>query len=53
MKPRAAWPILAKKAKEKCDQAMAALVKGREKSKALSKVAVVWKRFMPTIWLAL
>jgi len=31
MKPRAAWPILAKKAKDQCDQAMAALVKGREK----------------------
>lgn len=37
MKPRAAWPILAKKAKEKCDQAMAALVKGREKIKSLEQ----------------
>jgi flagellar export protein FliJ len=37
MKPRAAWPILAKKAKEKCDQAMAALVKGREKIKILEQ----------------
>jgi hypothetical protein len=37
MKPRAAWPILAKKAKEKCDQAMAALVKGREKIKTLEQ----------------
>ena len=37
MKPRAAWPILAKKAKEKCDQAMAALVKGREKIKNLEQ----------------
>jgi hypothetical protein len=37
MKPRAAWPFLAKKAKEKCDQAMVALVKGREKIKGLEK----------------
>jgi len=37
MKPRAAWPILAKKAKEKCDLAMAALVKGREKIKNLEQ----------------
>ena len=37
MKPRAAWPILAKKAKEKCDQAMAALVMGREKIKSLEQ----------------
>ena len=37
MKPRAAWPILAKKAKEKCDQALAALVKGREKIKSLEQ----------------
>jgi flagellar export protein FliJ len=37
MKPRAAWPILAKKAKEKCDQAMAALVKGRERIKSLEQ----------------
>lgn len=31
MKPRAAWPVLAKKAKEKCDEAAAAVVKGRER----------------------
>jgi len=31
MKPRAAWPVLVKKAKEKCDEAAAALVKGRER----------------------
>ena len=31
MKPRAAWPVLAKKAKEKCDEAAAAMVKGRER----------------------
>ena len=31
MKPRAAWPVLVKKAKEKCDEATAALVKGRER----------------------
>jgi flagellar export protein FliJ len=37
MKPRAAWPFLAKKAKEKCDQAMVALVKGREKIKTLEQ----------------
>jgi flagellar export protein FliJ len=37
MKPRAAWPILAKKAKEKCDQAMAALVKERKKIKGLEQ----------------
>ena len=37
MKPLATWPILAKKAKEKCDQAMAALVKGREKIKSLEQ----------------
>ena len=37
MKPRAAWPILAKKAKEKCDQAMAALGKGRERIKSLEQ----------------
>jgi flagellar export protein FliJ len=37
MKPRAAWPILAKKAKEKCDQAMATLVKCREKIKSLEQ----------------
>jgi len=27
MKPRAAWPVLAKKAKEKCDEALAELKK--------------------------
>ena len=37
MKPRAAWPILAKKAKEKCDQAIAAVVKGREQIKSLEQ----------------
>ena len=37
MKPRAAWPFLVKKAKEKCDQAMAALVKGRERIKSLEQ----------------
>jgi flagellar export protein FliJ len=31
MKPRAAWPILAKKAKEKCNEAMVAVVKSRER----------------------
>lgn len=31
MKPRAAWPVLVKKAKEKCDAAAAAVVKGRER----------------------
>lgn len=37
MKPRVAWPFLAKKAKEKCDKAMAALVKGRERIKSLEQ----------------
>lgn len=37
MKPRAAWPVLAKKAKEKCDQAAAAVVKGRERVKHLEQ----------------
>jgi len=37
MKPRAAWPFLAKKAKEKCDQALVALVKGRAKIKGLEQ----------------
>ena len=37
MKPRAACPCLAKKAKEKWDQAMVALVKGREKIKTLEQ----------------
>ena len=31
MKPRAAWPVLAKKAKEKCDQAQSELMKSRER----------------------
>jgi len=37
MKPHAAWPFLAKKAKEKCDQALVALVKGRLKIKGLEQ----------------
>ena len=31
MKPRAAWPILAKKAKEKCNEATVAVIKSRER----------------------
>jgi flagellar export protein FliJ len=31
MKPRAAWPVLAKKAKEKCDEAFLALKKARDR----------------------
>ncbi len=31
MKPRAAWPVLAKKAKEKCEEAQAALTKARDR----------------------
>lgn len=31
MKPRAAWPVLAKKAKEKCDEAQSALLKCKER----------------------
>lgn len=31
MKPRAAWPVLAKKAKEKCDEAFADLKKARDR----------------------
>ena len=31
MKPRAAWPVLAKKAKEKCDQAFVELKAARER----------------------
>ena len=31
MKPRAAWPVLAKKAKEKCDEALAALKTARDR----------------------
>jgi flagellar export protein FliJ len=35
MKPRAAWPVLVKKAKEKCDLAQASVVQARERLKAL------------------
>lgn len=31
MKPRAAWPVLAKKAKEKCDEAHANVTKARQR----------------------
>lgn len=31
MKPRAAWPVLAKKAKEKCDEAQVQVIKARER----------------------
>lgn len=31
MKPRAAWPVLAKKAKEKCDEAHANITKARQR----------------------
>ena len=31
MKPRAAWPVLAKKAKEKCDEALSELKKARDR----------------------
>ena len=31
MKPRAAWPVLAKKAQEKCEEAQAALLKCKER----------------------
>jgi flagellar export protein FliJ len=31
MKPRAAWPVLAKKAKEKCEEAQAGLMKARDR----------------------
>ena len=31
MKPRAAWPVLAKKAKEKCEEAQSELRKARER----------------------
>jgi flagellar export protein FliJ len=31
MKPRAAWPVLAKKAKEKCDEAQSALIKSKDR----------------------
>ena len=33
MKPRAAWPVLAKKAKEKCDQAQAVFIKAKERAR--------------------
>ena len=35
MKPRAAWPLLAKKAKEKCDLIQVEVVKARERIKQL------------------
>lgn len=35
MKPRAAWPVLVKKAQERCEQAQAELVKARERVKSL------------------
>ena len=35
MKPRAAWPVLAKKAKEKCDLIQVEVVKARERIKQL------------------
>ncbi|NDF45797.1 MAG: hypothetical protein EB125_08945, partial [Betaproteobacteria bacterium] len=35
MKPRAAWPLLAKKAKEKCDLIQVEVVKARERIKHL------------------
>jgi len=37
MKPRAAWPVLAKKAKEKCDEAFVALKQARERVKHLEQ----------------
>lgn len=37
MKPRAAWPVLAKKAKEKCDLIMVEVVRAREKIKQLEQ----------------
>ncbi len=37
MKPRAAWPVLAKKAKEKCDLIQVEVVKAREKIKQLEQ----------------
>jgi flagellar export protein FliJ len=37
MKPRAAWPVLAKKAKEKCDEALAALKTARDRVTHLEK----------------
>ena len=35
MKPRAAWPVLVKKAQERCEQAQAELVQARERVKSL------------------
>lgn len=37
MKPRAAWPVLAKKAKEKCDEAQAVFLKAKERVAQLEK----------------
>ena len=37
MKPRAAWPVLAKKAKEKCDEAFAELKKARDRTSHLEQ----------------
>ena len=37
MKPRAAWPVLAKKAKEKCDEAFAELKKANDRVTHLQK----------------
>jgi flagellar export protein FliJ len=37
MKPRAAWPVLAKKAKEKCDEALAELKTARDRVTHLEK----------------
>lgn len=37
MKPRAAWPVLAKKAQEKCEEAQAALAKCRDRVTHLLK----------------
>ncbi len=37
MKPRAAWPVLAKKAKEKCDEAHANISKARQRVSQLQQ----------------
>ena len=37
MKPRAAWPVLAKKAKEKCDEAQSTYLKAKERVAQLQK----------------
>ena len=37
MKPRAAWPVLAKKAREKCDEALAELKKARDRVEHLEQ----------------